>query len=300
MRKYRGIKLSEEYRIMVVDDEEGIIDSVSALLNRNGYWCAGYTNPLDALKALEEEPFDLVVLDYYMQPMHGDAFVEQIRKTDKELYILLLTGHKDLAPPISTIKSLDIQAYCEKSDRLDQLQLLIESGIKSISQMRMIKQFRDGLNSILGAVPQIYQLQPIGDILEEILKHLLPLMKSKDAFILVDDIWENAHVKEQEQQKSIFCGIGKYDVEIETFTKMLDHESMMDIGRARMNMEVIRRSDGVVIPLARDQGGTIGVIYVASVNISEGIRLLEIYARQAASSSTMHSCILWSTPRMKN
>ncbi|MGI6176760.1 MAG: HD domain-containing phosphohydrolase [Christensenellales bacterium] len=298
MRKYRGIKLSEEYRIMVVDDEEGIIDSVSALLNRNGYWCAGYTNPLDALKALEEEPFDLVVLDYYMQPMHGDAFVEQIRKTDKELYILLLTGHKDLAPPISTIKSLDIQAYCEKSDRLDQLQLLIESGIKSISQMRMIKQFRDGLNSILGAVPQIYQLQPIGDILEEILKHLLPLMKSKDAFILVDDIWENAHVKEQEQQKSIFCGIGKYDVEIETFTKMLDHESMMDIGRARMNMEVIRRSDGVVIPLARDQGGTIGVIYVASVNISEGIRLLEIYARQAASS--INNAFLHSLVNTKN
>ena len=54
--------------------------------------------------------------------------------------------------------------------------------------MRTIQQFRDGLQSILGAVPRIYQLQPIGSILEEILKQLLPMVKSEDAFILVDDI----------------------------------------------------------------------------------------------------------------
>ena len=58
---------------------------------------------------------------------------------NKDLYILLLTGHKDLAPPLETIKRLDIQGYCEKSDKFDQLLLLIESGIKAIEQMNLIK-----------------------------------------------------------------------------------------------------------------------------------------------------------------
>lgn len=49
-----------------------------------------------------------------MDPIHGDQVVEEIRKFDKELYILLLTGHKDLAPPLETIRMLDIQGYCEK------------------------------------------------------------------------------------------------------------------------------------------------------------------------------------------
>ena len=49
-----------------------------------------------------------------MDPIHGDKVVEEIRKFDKELYILLLTGHKDLAPPLETIRRLDIQGYCEK------------------------------------------------------------------------------------------------------------------------------------------------------------------------------------------
>ena len=75
-----------------------------------------------------------------MTPIHGDRVVEEIRKFNNELYILLLTGHKDLAPPLETIRRLSIQGYCEKSDKFDQLILLIESALRSVDQMRTIKQ----------------------------------------------------------------------------------------------------------------------------------------------------------------
>src|SRR5690554_327784 len=148
-----------------------------------------------------------MILDYLMHPIHGDKVVERIRKFNKELYILLLTGHKDIAPPINTLRNLEIQAYCEKSDSFDQLILLIESGIKSVSQMRTIKRFQEGLNNILQSVPKIYQLQPIGNILEDILTEILPLVNSKDAFILVDDM---TNTIEEENRSSIFKGIGRY------------------------------------------------------------------------------------------
>ena len=51
-----------------------------------------------------------MLLDYMMSPIHGDTVVEEIRKFNKELYIILLTGHKDLVPPLETIKKLQIQA----------------------------------------------------------------------------------------------------------------------------------------------------------------------------------------------
>ena len=88
---------------------------------------------------MRNEHFDMMILDFMMDPIHGDEVVEEIRKFNKDLYILLLTGHKDLAPPLETIKRLEIQGYCEKSDKFDQLLLLIESGIKSIEQMNTIK-----------------------------------------------------------------------------------------------------------------------------------------------------------------
>ena len=127
------------YKILVVDDEQGIIDSLSIFLKRSGYNFKGITDPQEAIECVRNEHFDLMILDFIMTPFHGDQVVEEIRKFNKDLYILLLTGHKDLAPPLETIKRLDIQGYCEKSDKFDQLLLLIESGIKSIAQMNQIK-----------------------------------------------------------------------------------------------------------------------------------------------------------------
>lgn len=139
MRKNMITAESNGYKIIVVDDEQGIVDSLSIFLKRSGYDFTGLTNSLEAIERVRNEHFDMMILDFMMDPIHGDEVVEEIRKFNKDLYILLLTGHKDLAPPLETIKRLEIQGYCEKSDKFDQLLLLIESGIKSIEQMNTIK-----------------------------------------------------------------------------------------------------------------------------------------------------------------
>lgn len=138
---------NRNYKIIAVDDEEGIIDSLSIFLKRSGYDFTGVTNPQEAIEKVKNEHFDLMILDFIMTPFHGDQVVEEIRKFNNELYILLLTGHKDLAPPLETIRRLDIQGYCEKSDKFDQLLLLIESGLKSVDQMNIIKQINNELST---------------------------------------------------------------------------------------------------------------------------------------------------------
>ena len=89
---------NSNYKIIAVDDEEGIIDSLSIFLKRSGYQFTGVTDPREAIERVKNEHFDLMLLDFIMTPFHGDQVVEEIRKFNKELYILLLTGHKDLAP----------------------------------------------------------------------------------------------------------------------------------------------------------------------------------------------------------
>ncbi len=147
---------NNNYKIIAVDDEEGIIDSLSIFLKRSGYNFIGVTDPQEAIERIRNEHFDLMILDFIMTPIHGDQVVEEIRKFNKELYILLLTGHKDLAPPLETIRRLDIQGYCEKSDKFDQLLLLIESGIKSIAQMNEIKKINSELSDTYEKLEKAY------------------------------------------------------------------------------------------------------------------------------------------------
>ncbi len=147
MRKNMVSAQKSGFKVIAVDDEQGILDSLSIFMKRSGYDFVGITSPLEAIERVKQEHFDLMVLDFIMEPIHGDKVVEEIRKFNKDLYILLLTGHKDLAPPLETIHKLDIQGYCEKSDKFDQLLLLIESGLKSVEQMKTINDINHELEN---------------------------------------------------------------------------------------------------------------------------------------------------------
>ena len=121
---------------------------------------------------------------------------------------------------------------------------------------------------------------------------------SADAFILVDNIPEMAQSDGESTEKSIFKGIGKYDVDIDEFPDLLGHTLMEAIGRARTEMEVINLSDGIILPLGDVSNMAIGAIYVSGVDAYEAIKLLQIYANQAASS--INNAFLHSLVNTKN
>ena len=84
MRKNMQNANDKGYRIIAVDDEEGIVDSLSIFLKRSGYDFTGVTDPMEAIEKVKNEHFDLMVLDFIMTPIHGDQVVEEIRKFKKE------------------------------------------------------------------------------------------------------------------------------------------------------------------------------------------------------------------------
>ena len=277
MRRIKTKPLSS-YRIIVLDDETGIIDSLSVVLKRNGYDISGVTSPDQAVEMIRNEKYDLLILDFLMQPYNGDKVVAKIREFNAELYILLLTGHTDIAPPLETIRALDIQGYCEKSDKFDQLILLVESAVKSIRQARLIGKYQEGLNKILDAVPKIYRLQAVSAILEVVLIEIMRFIDSRNAFILLDTQSGSSGTAGRD-----FRGVGHYDMGIDEFMALHDPEQMAKIAEARTDKKVIKTNKGLFLPLINVNGETLGVIYAESTNYRNETKLLEIYANQAAS-----------------
>lgn len=285
-----------DYKIMVVDDEIGIVDSLSVVLKKAGYSLTGYTDPYAAIEVLKTGHFDILVLDFLLEAIHGDEVIKKIREFDTDLYILLLTGHKDLAPPLETIRELDIQGYCEKNDRFDQLILLIESAIKSIAQRKTIWQFKDGLNRILKSLPQIYQLKPIGNILEDILSEAMVFSKSQNGFILIDNMINpgNSSI----ENNSIYRGAGIYNKGVEELMKGLSPEFIGSMGNSRMNREPLLLDNGVILPLVNSYQNTMGVLYIENEKLHDSVKLLEIFANQ--SSAALNNSILHLLVNTKN
>jgi HD-GYP domain-containing protein (c-di-GMP phosphodiesterase class II)/FixJ family two-component response regulator len=282
MRK-RIVKPSTGYKIVAIDDEIGIIDSLSVVLQRNGYHFTGFIDPLEAIESIRTESYDLLILDYLMDPIHGDKVVEKIREFNNDLYILLLTGHKDLAPPLETIRALDIQGYCEKSDRFDQLLLLVESGIKSIAHERTIKEYKNGLSKIINAAPEIYRLGPVEDILIAVLPQITYIANSKDLFFLIDDPLSVS----KEGKGIIFKGEGKYKDENTLSSVFANAAIMENISSVRESKQPSCMENSIIIPLINEYDESIGVILVDNASIDDtdlNFNLLKILANQISSS----------------
>lgn len=133
--------------ILTLDDDPIITSTIQAYFERSGYRVDVENNPYKAIERVRNGSYDILLLDFLMSPICGDQVVEEIRKFNQDLFIVLLTGHKSMAPPVKTIRQLDIQGYYEKNDRFDQLELLVESCVKSIKQMRTIREYKSDLEN---------------------------------------------------------------------------------------------------------------------------------------------------------
>lgn len=159
MRKKRYRADENKYSILTLDDDPIMTETIQSYFQPLGYRVDIENDPYAAIERIRVGNYDILLLDFLMTPICGDQVVEQIRTFNQDLFIILLTGHKSMVPPIRTIRALDIQGYYEKSDRFDQLELLVESCIKSIDHMRTIKAYQKSLAELANALPEIYSFR---------------------------------------------------------------------------------------------------------------------------------------------
>ena len=91
-------------RILVVDDDPDVLDSMALGLKRLGYKVIGFTDPSLALKTALANPgsFDLVIADRIMPGLYGPDLLEKIRAADPKIRTILCSGHaeeSDAGPP---------------------------------------------------------------------------------------------------------------------------------------------------------------------------------------------------------
>ena len=127
-------------KILIIDDDVNMMDILSVVLQKYGHTLYSYTDPIAAIEELKTNKYDMLIINYLLSPVNGDRIIELVREFNKEIYIILMSIHKDLAPSIEVMQNLDIQAYFEKSSRFDQLIMLIQSGVKQIEQLENIKE----------------------------------------------------------------------------------------------------------------------------------------------------------------
>ncbi|MEW6067117.1 MAG: response regulator [Nitrospirota bacterium] len=91
-------------RLLVVDDEVDLLNSLCDLLIKEGYEVEGYTSGKNALDAMKEKNFDLLLSDLSMPEMDGIKLLQEALKIDPLLICIIITGRGTIPSAVEAMK----------------------------------------------------------------------------------------------------------------------------------------------------------------------------------------------------
>ncbi len=121
-------------RLLLVDDEAEFLEPTAERLARRGIECATVESGEDALRALQNLPFDCLVVDVRMPGMDGLELLRLIRRDHAALPVILLTGHASIE---LGVRGMDLGAfeYLLKPVDLDELLDTVRRAVAAAGAM---------------------------------------------------------------------------------------------------------------------------------------------------------------------
>ncbi|MGE5358284.1 MAG: sigma-54-dependent transcriptional regulator, partial [Bacteroidales bacterium] len=118
-------------RILVVDDEAAIRDSMRMILEYEGYEFIGAPSGQDAITAVERDVPDLVFLDIKMPGMDGLEVLGRIKAISDQLPVVMISGHGTVSTAVEATK-LGAFDFIEKPLASDRILVTIRNAIDQI------------------------------------------------------------------------------------------------------------------------------------------------------------------------
>jgi len=114
--------------ILVVDDEASIRQSLSGLLTDEGFEILTASNGYEALKVIDAESPDLVLLDIWMPGMDGIETLKEIKRESPYIQVIIITGHGTIETAVQATK-LGAFDFIEKPLSIDKVIVAINNAL---------------------------------------------------------------------------------------------------------------------------------------------------------------------------
>src|SRR5438132_12027577 len=123
-------------RILIVDDQDVMRDSLAATLARQGHEVVAATDGPGALTRLSNGRFELMISDLKMPKMSGTELLAEARKIRPEMPVVLMTAFATVNTAVEAMK-LGAYDYIQKPFDGEEIKLLVE---RTLEHSRLVKE----------------------------------------------------------------------------------------------------------------------------------------------------------------
>jgi len=121
--------------LLIVDDLPAIHEMLTGLMSATGYLCAGASSGEEALMRYRQSRFDVVLIDYAMEPMNGLELATRLLDSDPNVIIILMSGFTSEELSQDAIKA-GIYLVIEKPIQVDSLMVAVEQAYEESKARR--------------------------------------------------------------------------------------------------------------------------------------------------------------------
>lgn len=114
--------------ICIVDDEPSILNTLSSILEDEGYQVAIAKTGGEALKVIQMEPPDVVILDIWMPEIDGLEVLKRVREQFPNMMVIMMSGHGSVETAVKATK-LGAYDYLEKPLDLEKVTILVRNAL---------------------------------------------------------------------------------------------------------------------------------------------------------------------------
>ncbi len=144
--------------ILIVDDEPDVLSSIRDVLEDEGYRTVGVTTGEEALKLVEKELPDLVILDVWLEGIDGIEVLGQLKQKYPFLPVLIISGHGTIETAIKAVK-LGAYDFIEKPLDLERFLLKVEKALEDARLKQQLRSFKEKeKKEIIGESPKTKEL----------------------------------------------------------------------------------------------------------------------------------------------
>ncbi len=140
-------------RILIVDDESGIRESLGALLRDEGYDVDAAASGEECLARFDSQNFDIVLLDVWLPGMDGLATLERIQAREDAPMVVMISGHADIESAVRATK-LGAFEFLEKPLSIEKVVLVVRNALEYLrleEENRRLRAELEERRQILGA-----------------------------------------------------------------------------------------------------------------------------------------------------
>ncbi len=147
--------------VLVVDDEPSILQSLGGLLSDEGFEVLTASNGYEALKIIESDSPDLVLLDIWMPGLDGIDTLQEIKKNNPHIQVIIITGHGTIETAVRATK-LGAYDLIEKPLSIDKVIVTINNALyfrRLEEENQYLRKKMIEKNSISGSSPPTQALK---------------------------------------------------------------------------------------------------------------------------------------------